>query len=418
MRYKSKTVCVVDNGLFVELAITLAKDFGRVLYFMPWTSGYPNSNILLPGVGLPGIERIDSFWPLLDEIDLFVFPDVYEGPLQEFLEKRMGKRVWGARCGDELELFRADSKKHLEKIGIDIGSWALVKGIGELRKFLEKNDDQWVKISRTRGDFETFHSVNYGLSKPKIDELEHQLGAKGAIMEFIVEEAINDAAEVGYDGYTIDGQYPKTAMFGIEIKDRGLVMKVMPYNSLPEEVRSVNEKLAPTFRDYGYRGFFSSEIRLQKDRIPYVIDPCCRMGAPPNEIMLELVSNWADIIWHGAMGELVEPVFEAKYAAELLLISDWADEHWLPLDFPPALRSRVKLRYATRIGGKYYCVPQACKHPEIGAVVGLGDTMDDAIADVTKIAGKVKGFYLETFPESLDAAQEQIAKLKDFGIKV
>src|ERR1700722_8124985 len=115
--YRSKTVCVVDNGLFLEVARTLAKDFGKVLYYMPWQSGYPKSNVLLVGHGIPGIKRIDSFWPLLDEIDLFVFPDVYEGPLQEHLVS-LGKRVWGSRNGDELELFRADSKEHMKALGI------------------------------------------------------------------------------------------------------------------------------------------------------------------------------------------------------------------------------------------------------------------------------------------------------------
>ncbi len=417
MRYKNRVCCVVDNGLFCEVAIKLARDFGQVYYFMPWVSGYPNSNIMLPGTGLPGIKRIDSIWPLLDEIDLFVFPDVYDGPLQVYLEG-LGKRVWGARNGDQLELFRADSKKHLAKIGIDIGPWKMVKGIDALREHLERHDDQWVKISRTRGDFETFHSETYDLIKPKIDMLEHQLGAKGKIMEFIVEEGINGAVEIGYDGWTIDGAFTKNCMTGIEIKDRGLVMKTLKYDALPEEVRGINDKLASTFRDFGYRGFFSSEIRITKDHTPYVIDPCCRCGAPPHELMLEIVNNWADIIWEGAGGTIVEPQFNAKWGAELLLISEWADENWLPLKFPAAIRDRVKLRYLTRIDGAYYCVPQASHHPEIGAVVGLGDTMEDAIKDARQLAEKIKGFSLETFPESLDAAEEGFQKLKDFGIKI
>ena len=221
MRYKAKTVCVVDNGLFVEIAVKLAKDFGRVLYYMPWTSGYPNSNIMLPGIGLPGVERIDAFWPLLDEIDLFVFPDVYEGALQVQLEK-MGKRVWGSRNGGDSSYSRADSKKHMASLGIDIGPWKLVKGITALRKHLEANDDQWVKITRTRGDFETFHSANYRISKPKIDELEHQLGAKGEIMEFIVETGIPDAVEIAYDGWTIDGRFPKNSIPALRSRIEGM----------------------------------------------------------------------------------------------------------------------------------------------------------------------------------------------------
>lgn len=415
--YKSKTCLVWDNGLFIECAITLARDFGRVLYYVPWQSGYPSSNISVIGSGVPNIKHVESPWPYIEEVDLWVFPDVYEGPTQEYLAS-LGKRVWGGRRGEDLELDRAGSKEHCKKLGIDIGPWKAIKGIKALRKHLERHDDQWVKISKTRGDGETFHSENYDLVKPRIDEWEFKLGAKAEIMEFIVEDGINPAVEVGYDGFTIDGKFAKNAMFGIEIKDKGLVMKTLKYDALPEEVRGVNEKLAPTFREFGYRGFFSSELRITKDRTPYLIDPCCRCGSPPSELMWEIVSNWADIMWHGAIGEVVEPVFTAKWGAELLLISDWGDKNWQPLEFPKSIRRNVKLRYLTVIDGRFYQVPQQSAHPEIGAVVATGDTMEAAIKNVTEIAEKVKGFYVDVHPEALDDATEQFAKLKEFGIKV
>lgn len=416
MRYKNKTALVFDNGLFTELAVKLARDFGKVYYYMPWQSAYVKSNIMLPGKGLSGVTRVDRFFELLPELDIIVFPDVYEADLQSYLEKQ-GKRVWGSRHGDELELFRADSKKHMAKLGIDVGPWKLVKGIAELREYLKTHDDQYVKISRTRGDFETFHAETYEIVKPKLDKLEHQLGAKGTITEFIVEEAINDAVELAYDGWTIDGEFPKNTMVGIEVKDRGYVGKATRYADLPQPVKDVNQKLSPTLRDYGYRNFFAAEMRVTKDGKAYVIDPCCRLGAPPNEMMMEMVTNLSDIIWHGAMGEIVEPIFAAKWAAELLLISEEADNSWVPFEFPASIRDRVKLRDATRIDGTYYCVPQASGHPEIGAVVGMGDTMDDAIKDCRALAEKVKGYYVETFPQTLDDATEQIKKLKEFGIK-
>jgi hypothetical protein len=195
-------------------------------------------------------------------------------------------------------------------------------------------------------------------------------------------------------------------------------MKTMKYDALPIEVRGVNDKLVPALRDYGYRGFFSTEIRVTRDHKAYVIDPCCRCGAPPHEIMLEIVENWADIIWHGSMGEIVEPIFAAKWGAELLLISDWADTNWLPVEFPASIRDRVKLRYLTMIEKKFYCVPQASAHPEIGAVVGLGDTMDDAIKDACSLAEQVKGFYLDIHPDSLNEAENRFRKLHEFGIQV
>ena len=415
--YKSKTVCFVDNGLFIEFALVLAKEFGKVLYWVPWHSAFPKSNIMLIGQGVPNLKRIDDFWGVLDEIDLFVFPDVYQGPLQVHLQS-LGKRVWGGRMGEDLELFRADSKEHLKSIGIDIGPYKVIKGLDNLKDYLKRHDNQYVKVSRTRGDMETFRAKNYNLIAPKLGELEYNLGAKAKIMEFIVEEEIPDAVEVGYDGYTIDGKFPKNAMFGIEIKDKGLVMKTLPYAALPDEVRSVNDKLAPTFREFGYRGFFSSEIRITKDHTPYVIDPCARMGSPPGELFQLMVRNWADIVWEGSMGTVVEPVFDAKWGAELLLLSSWADKNWQPVEFPKSIREHVKLRNLTIIDGKYYVVPQAVGLPEIGAVVATGDSMQAAIDEVRRLAAKVEGHYIETVPDSLDEAKDQFDKLRAFGIKI
>jgi hypothetical protein len=63
-----------------------------------------------------------------------------------------------------------------------------------LRKHLKANDDQWVKISGTRGDMETFGAKSYEKVEPRLDELEHNLGALKKVMKFTVEQGINDAS--------------------------------------------------------------------------------------------------------------------------------------------------------------------------------------------------------------------------------
>jgi hypothetical protein len=415
--YKQRTACVFDHGLFVEMAVTLAKDFGRVLYACPWESGYPKSNAMLIGEGLPGVTRISSIWEHLDDIDLFVFPDVYQGPLQMHLAS-LGKRVWGGRMGEELELDRDASKKHLKSLGIPIGPYKVVTGLDALRGHLQEHDDQYVKISRSRGDMETFRSKNYRLIEPRLDELEHSLGAMKKIMQFVVEDAIPDAVEIGYDGYCIDGRFPKQAMWGIEVKDKSFVMQCAPYNALPKQVRSVNEKMAGTLKNFGYRGFISSELRVTKDGIGYAIDPCARAGSPPSELYQIMVKNWSDILWEGAEGVLVEPEFVAKWGAELLLLSSWATKNWQAVEFPPSLRENVKLRQLTVIEGKYYFVPQMSDMPEIGAVVATGNTMEAAIKECKRIAGLVEGHYVEVIDGSLDEASAEFEKLAKFGIQV
>ena len=80
MDFKDKTVCIIDNGLFIELAVTLSKSFGRVLYYMHWVNAFPQSNTRIVGKGIPGVERIYNYWDIKDEVDLWVFPDIYSGP--------------------------------------------------------------------------------------------------------------------------------------------------------------------------------------------------------------------------------------------------------------------------------------------------------------------------------------------------
>ena len=97
---KEKTICIVDNGLFVSFARTLAKGFGRTLYHKPFQSAFVRTNDLAPGRGFPELEWCEQPLALLgttpdeDEIDLWVFLDLYQGGLQEFL-RSSGRRVWG-----------------------------------------------------------------------------------------------------------------------------------------------------------------------------------------------------------------------------------------------------------------------------------------------------------------------------------
>jgi hypothetical protein len=411
--YRSRSVLVADNGLFVEFAISLIPSFKTVYYFNSWMSAFPKSNQTLVGVGIPGLVKVRSIWEVLDDVDLFVFPDVYDGPLQQHLVS-LGKRVWGSRGGEALELNRPASKEYCRKAGIDIGPYAVVTGLDALRSYLQANEDQFVKVSFTRGDMETFHATNYRNIEPRLDELEWSLGAKKKTIEFAVEAAIVDAVEVGYDGFTIDGRFPRQAVFGLEIKDRAYACEAVSYSQLPEPVLSVNEKLKPFFSETGYRGFFSSEVRATPDGRAFLIDPCCRMGSPPGELLEVMVSNWPDVIWNGAEGVVVEPKVVARFGAELLLHSTWADRNWQEVEFPRGLRDFVKLRNVTVIDGRYYVAPQAVGLPEIGAVVATGDTMDEAINLVRARAEQVRGYYLDSYPASLDeaiTAYEAVKKL-------
>lgn len=413
--YETKSVLVYDNGLFVELAATLAKDFGKVYYYSPWQSAFPKSNAMLVGQGIPGVERVNEFEDHIDDTDLFVFPDVYAGALQRHLAG-MGKRVWGSRMGEDLELDRMASKAYLQKLGVPIGKYTRVKGLTQLRAQLKLYGDQWVKVSCTRGDFESFHSKNYKNIEPRLDELEHNLGAKKHTQEFIVEDGINDAVEIGYDGYTVNGDFPDAAMIGVEVKDKGYIGHFVPASQMPDQITEINRVLYEALESFQYRNFLSMEMRITKDGTPWVIDPCCRMGSPPGELVQIMYTNLADIFWHGADGLLVNPIPAAEWGAELLIHSAWADKNWQAIQFPKELRDHIKLRNLTVINREYYVVPQAVGLPEIGAVVATGNTVEEAMEKVKEVAEQIDGYFLDLFPDCLEDAQTEIATLKEYGI--
>lgn len=409
--FSSKTVLIVDNGLFTGLAETLAKRFGKVLYYTPWEGSFPRSNEMLVGEGLAGVTRINSIWPVIDDVDLFVFPDIYHGPLQVYLA-RLGKRVWGGRLGENLEILRGLSKRWLKDVGLEVGPWRQIRGLDRLRAYLTDNPDVYVKVPRTRGDMETFHAKSYKLIEPRLDLLEHSLGAKKHIQEFIVESPLEPAIEVGYDGYTIDGKFPQTALYGVEVKDTAYLGEVVSYHQLPAGAQEVNRKLSGLFAGWTYRGFWSSEIRIKGGK-PYLIDPCCRMASPPGELYQVMITNLADVLWHGAMGDLVEPEFAAKWGAQLVMRSPWAERNWMAVDFPPSVRDNVKISYLTKIQGRDYFIPQPVEMAEFGSVVAMGDSADDAIRNVTKIAEKIEGYQIKFNFDALQDAKSDMEKLKN-----
>ena len=411
---------VVDQGLFVELACKLGETFGKVYYHCPnWTDAFPRANRALIGMGMSNIELAKSMLDpeIFDSIDIFIFPDVNFGHEQEFLVSQ-GKLVWGSRMGEDMELDRPFMKDLMKQSGFPVGGWRTVQGMSKLREYLATNKDKHVKVSRFRGTFETFKSPNLPYVEPKLDEVEASLGALKDVMEFVVEDDLPNKVEFGEDMYCIDGVFPTQIIAGPEIKDEGFVGVFKKRSELPEPLTRFDRVMAPHLKKFGYRGFYSTEVRIGKDLVPYMIDFCARAASPPNELYQEFYTNLAEIIWMGANGVCIDPKPAGRYGAEALIHSSWADTHWQPLTIPDSIKKYVKLRNAMRIDGKYYTAPQGVSLPEIGAVVGYGNTLQEAIDMVKKVADQVKGYYIEIKVDAFDRAEQEIAKGEKFGLKI
>ena len=410
--------CVVDQGFNLPFARVLGRTFGKVYYYMPWEARFPKLNQSRVGTGFPEIERIYSPFGVMDEVTLWVFPDVYFGPMQEWLRKH-GAAVWGSGALEGLEIDRLGVKQLQERLGLAVGPYEVVTGTAALRKYLKAHKDVWVKVDgRARGHVESFHSDDYATSEPVVDELDNQLGPFKTDLAFIVEDSLPDMVEVGIDGYCVDGQFPDPMLYGIEVKDMGYVGEIVPFASIPEPLRRFEAAIEPVLRHGKYRGCYSSETRVGKDSVPYMIDCCARCGTPPNELYQELYTNLAEIVAEGAAGRMVNPIPLARYGVEIMLHAEFFTKNAAPIEIPDKLAQNVKVWNAVQVGGRLWHVPQVVETNEIGAVIGWGDSLDAAIKMATEAAGEVKAYSLNPATGSVDKAKEQIAEAQKIGLRI
>lgn len=418
-KLSDKVVVVCDNGLFVEYAAVLARSFGKVYYHCSSGNAYRKMTRGLIGTGVEGLEILeDDIWEVdPDKVDLWVFPDVNFGHLQEELRSR-GYRVWGSGVGEAMENDRVGMKRDMAAQGMPVGAYEVVKGIENLRVYLKENEDVFVKISKWRGSFESFHSKNYRVVEARLDLIQKGLGPLGKVTEFVIEQPLPDRVEIGVDCWTVDGKYPKNLLAGIEVKDKGYVGAFGPLAKLPKPIHTVNKGLAPIFKKYGYRGPFSTEIRTNGPDDAYLIDMTCRLPSPPNEIYQEMYLNAAEIAWHGANGVMVEPKPRAKFGAMVMLKSIWGDENWQPVYFPKENREYVKLINQIVIDGVHYTSPQHEGLDTIGGAIGFGDTAEAAGEAALEHAKEIEGPGIDYSKDAVKEALDAAKKAAEMGVKI
>lgn len=397
---KDKTALVYDGGLFLTLAFRLARDFGNVLFYAPDGNPFPTPNSRCLGDGFDDIERVhDLYSTAALGIDFVVFPDVGHADLQWVMKTKTP--VWGSGDGDFLELHRSKFKELQKELGMAVPEYEVVKGLSALRDYLSDHPDCYVKVSRYRGLMETHHWISGEVDGPWLDSLAVKLGPIQERISFIVEHPIDAVTELGIDTFCIDGQFPKVVVQGIESKDKGYIGAVTPFTDLPKELQETTLALAPTLKEHLYRNFFSSEVRITEDHKAYLTDPTCRMASPAGECLLELIGNLSEIVWEGAHGNLVEPEYTAKFAAQAIIDHCGDPKEWRLLKVSENVSQWVKLFGCCQVDGVVAFPPFSWSSELIGSVVGLGDTMEEAIDSVKEHAAELDGQPVEVHVDSL-----------------
>lgn len=413
----SKSCLVIDGGLFAPLAHRLARDFGRVYFHNPFGSQMPMVTDAVIGDGFSDIELVHDLWEWMWKADVIVIPDVGHSDLKKQLEPR-GKPVWGSGTGDFMELQRAKFRQLQKELGLAVPPHNVIAGWDDLAAFLEVEQDCYVKVSKFRGLMETHHWIGMKRDAQWLDALAVKLGPLKNKMQFIVEAPIDAVSELGVDTFCIDGQYPKTLMTGIESKDKAYLGTVVPEAELAPQLVEINRVLAPVFKEHRYRNFWSNEVRIAEDKTPYLTDPTCREASPAGECLLENITNLSEIIWHGAQGELVEPEYEAKFAAQAIIDHHGDHEQWRVLEVPESVKRWVKVFACCEVDGVLAIPPCHWSSEIIGSVIGLGDTIQDAIDALRDHAAELDGQPLTIHVEALADVLKTIQEQEDAGIEL
>lgn len=407
---------VVDNGLFTELAVRLARDCKHpVKYAVQWEAEFPLINDRFLGVGLENVIRVEDPYlnRVVDETDAFVFPDIFHAGKQQLLE-RLGKKVWGSREGDAFETKRVWFRELQASLGIPVPDYEVVEGYSNLVTHLkEHNEHCFIKVtSKIRGTLETHEFFDFEEDQYWIWKLQTDLGPFRESILFLVEKPIDSKFETGIDTYCIDGQYPKTPMQGIEIKGQLILSSAQTHSPTPKPLDDALSVLSPGMAAVRYRNFLSMEFRDDK-----LTDPCARGANPGLGVKMEMISNLADIILAGADGELVEPEYEFEFGIQAAIFHDHPEELGKRFKLPEDLRRWVKLMEFAKVGEYYEILPRRPFGTKIGWLLGVGDTIKDAAAHLHENAEALKDHPFDIKTGSLEEAVEQAQEAEKAGFE-
>ena len=323
----------------------------------------------------------------------------------------------GADC---FELYRTRFMHMLKEVGLPLATSITITGLTNLSLHLREVDDKWIKINRFRDNMETWHHQDWPHSERKLEEMAIEFGGVKEHIIFVVQDTIPTDVETGYDGWFVNGQYPKVSFQGYEKKNELYLAAQTDYKDLPEAVLEVNEKIKPILKGYGYANAIASEIRV-KDDVGFFIDPTFRWPGQSGEHFLESCTNLANVIWHGANGILIEGEFGNLFAAEATLHHGDRGEDWKVLSVPKSVEQWFK--------GYHYCIVDDLyqfppgKNDEVGVILGIGDTIEGAIDNLKEhleefkdepVSAKIEGF--KDLIESINEAEKEGIEFSDHEI--
>lgn len=380
----SKCFHIFDHrGLFVSLAKRLAQSGARVLYSTPEDRRDLITDVIL-GDGYTDIECVNDVWEHKKEVDCFVFPDIRHGGMQSELRSQ-GLPVWGSQRGMILEQDRLFFLEKLKELNLDVPPYSVIEGVTNLALFLKEKKDIWIKVSKWRGSWETFHWRSQKQDGHNIDLWAVKFGGIKDFVRFICFPKIETDLEIGADTYCVDGTWPEQMLHGIERKDAAYFAAVTERSKMPEQLLPVMDAFSPFLKEVGHRNQWSMECRVT-DTHSYFIDATTRGGLPSTNSFMA-AKNVAEVIYHGARGEFVEIDYGYKFSAEVMVKVSGHARAWETIDLPPELKAELMLQNCCEVKGQtWFPADEEDAITDIGWLRSTGDSPKEVLERMNELA--------------------------------
>lgn len=425
-RLSGMKVAVYDLGLWMEDAVRFARDVDKVYYTVPNQDAFQLPFKGKIGYGMEGVEvvPVDKWWELVDEVDFIHIPDNTCAGMVEFL-KRHQYPVSGVGAVEKVETDRWYGRQRQKANGLPVQATLKLVGVSQLAHLMQFGGKDfgfpdfpkefYVKVDNEyRGVEESFKHEGWAESEGTILRMMYKLGPFREDVVFLCEELL-DGIEPGLDGITWEGDLMYPTMGGYEGKGVGIIERTYEKEEdLPKAYRLIHEGLRPEFKKHNTRFFYSTELKVGKDRIPYLIDPTFRKAGPgTSAIQCDLIENYTEVCLGLATGERVDPVIKHKYSAACAFHSAEAMTDWIGVEFPEEMRRWVKLRMGAKKGGKYWAVPG---FDSLGTVIGFGQTVEEAVKVVEERMKEVRVKRIDTGIEKLKDILKDIEEGRKRGV--
>lgn len=426
MSLSNSKIAVYDMGLWGEDAVRFARDVAKVYYTVPNQEAFqlPFKNKVM--MGMEGVEvvPVDKWWDLLDSVDFIHVPDNMCAGMVEFL-KRHDYPVSGVGYAEKLEIDRYYGRQVQKDNGLPIQSTLPIVGFSAMMDLMKNGGGSfgrpdfpskfYVKVDNEyRGIEESFRHDSWASSEDTMYRIASKLGPYKEDIKFVCEELL-EGEEPGLDAITWEGDLMYPTMGGYEGKGVGIIERTYRTpEELPPAYHLIHEGLRPSFKKWNTRFFYSTEIKVDKNKVPFLIDPTMRKAGPgTSAIQCELIENYTEVCQGLATGDRADPVMKYKYSAACAFHSEEAIKDWVLVTFPKELRQWVKLRMACKKNGKYYAIPG---FDSLGTVIGLGNSVKEVVAMVEDRMEQVKCKRIDTGIEKLKEIMESVEKGKGVGI--